>query len=163
MIEESAKVLAIKKTQLLVQAQPSSACGGCHSRSACGQGLLSKYFNQKPGQLMIENKLDSGESLDVVVGDEVIIGIEESAVLSGAFFAYLLPLVFVVSFALVAQMLSISSEPLQILFVLFGLLVGIRFTKYILMGKHKHLSNILPILLRKASASRKLPVFQEHA
>jgi sigma-E factor negative regulatory protein RseC len=162
MIEESAKVLAIRDTQLFIQAQPSSACGACHARSACGQGLLSKYFKQEPGQLTIENCIESGESLALKVGDEIIIGIEESTILNGAFFAYLLPLFFVVASAILAQFLNIQSEPLQILVVFLGFVFGLFFTKTIFIGKHRHLKNILPVLLRKVSESRKLPIYQEY-
>lgn len=161
MIEESAKIIEIKGDQLLVQAQPSSACGGCHARSSCGQGLLSKYFSQTPGQLLINNRLSTGESLALLVGDEIIIGIEESSVLSGAFFAYLLPLMFVIASALFAQALGIQSEPLQIVMTLLGLLLGVSVAKYLLQGNQKHLKNILPQLIRKSSSVRKLSIQQE--
>lgn len=161
MIEEAAKIIAIQGSQLLIQAQPSSACGSCHARNACGQGLLSKYFNQTPGQLVINNRLDNGESLNVMVGDEVIIGIEEGSVLSGAFFAYLLPLMFVLVFALFAYVLDIQSEPLQMLITLVGLLLGIIIVKVILQGDKKHLKNMLPQLLRKSTTARKLSIQQD--
>lgn len=161
MIEEAAKIIAIQGKQLLIQAQPSSACGSCQARNACGQGLLSKYFNQTPGQLLIDNQLNSGESLNLTVGDEVIIGIEEGSVLSGAFFAYLLPMVFVLFFAMFAHLLGVQSEPLQILITLAGLLLGIFTVKFILQGDKKHLKNILPQLLRKSTTAQKLSIHQD--
>ena len=154
MIEESAKIIAVEKGWLRVQAQPSSACGGCHARSACGQGLLSKYFNQTPGQISVENRLPNGEALSVIEGDEVIIGLRESSVVSGAFYAYLLPLFFVVAFALLAQVLGIKSEWQQILVVLTGLGLGVAVVRFLFNGNQKHLRNMLPILLRKVQSGK---------
>lgn len=163
MIEESARVIAITMDgrQISVQAQPSSACGSCHARSACGQGLLSKYFNQNPGQVLIENRLPSGDPLSVKVGDEVVIGIQESAVLSGAFFAYLLPLLFVLGFAALSQLLGIQSEVQQILLTLAGLFLGLSVVKFVLQGNKKHLRNMLPILLRKVNSPDKIALTQQ--
>jgi sigma-E factor negative regulatory protein RseC len=160
MIEENAKVLSVNEGRLLVQAQPSSACGSCHARSACGQGLLSKYFNQSPGQIYIENRLPSGEALSLEPGDEIIIGIQEASVLSGAFYAYLLPLIFVVAFATLAQVLGIESEWQQILVTLTGLFFGLAFVRFILQANDKYLRNMLPILLRKAASLEKISLQQ---
>jgi len=162
MIEEAAVVIAIEGKHLLVQAQPSSACGGCHARSACGQGLLSKYFNQTPGQLLIPNRSSLGEVLTLEVGDEIIIGINEGSVLSGAFYAYLLPLFFMVGFAILAQVFNIQSEPAQILITLIGLVLGVVSVRIFFQGNQKHLKNILPELIRKSSGLRKLPVQQDN-
>ncbi len=156
MIEESAKVLSIKENWLLVQAQPSNACGACHARSACGQGLLSRYFNQTPGQISVENRLPSGQTLSLKEGDEVIIGINESSVLSGAFFAYMLPLLFVVMFAVLAQGVGITAEWQQLLVIVSGLLLGLAVVRFILHGNQRHLRNMLPVLLRKAAQTEKI-------
>lgn len=160
MIEESAKVLSIKENWLLLQAQPSNACGGCHARSACGQGLLSRYFNQTPGQISVENRLPSGEPLSLREGDEVIIGITESSVLTGAFFAYMLPLLFVVFFAVLAQWLEITSELQQLAVIVSGLFLGLAVVRFLLNGNQRHLRNMLPVLLRKASPLEKISLTQ---
>lgn len=160
MIEESAKVLSIQENWLLLQAQPSNSCSKCSAQNSCGQGLLSKYFNQTPGQISIENRLPSGEPLSLKEGDEVIIGINESSVLSGAFFAYLLPLLFVVMFAALTQMLGIQSEFEQLIVIVAGLFLGLTVVRYLLHGKQKHLRNLLPILLRKVHVSERISVSQ---
>jgi sigma-E factor negative regulatory protein RseC len=158
MIEESAKVLSIKENWLLLQAQPSNACGSCHARSACGQGLLSRYFNQTPGQISIENRLPTGQSLSLKEGDEVIIGINESTVLKGAFFAYMLPLLFVVLFALLTQLAGIKTEWQQLLVIVSGLFLGLAVVRFMLNGKQRHLHNMLPVLLRKAVQAEKISI-----
>jgi len=161
MIEESATVIAIDGSNLTVRAEPSSACGQCKAQNACGQGLLSKYFSQNPGQLTIENRLETGEALSLLVGDKVIIGIQEGSVLSGAFFAYLLPLVFVVIFAGIAQVSGIKAEWQQVVVVATGLFLGIALVKFLINDRRSYLKDILPVLLRSEEGARRISVFQE--
>jgi len=164
MIEEDAQVIAVSGTNITLQAQPDSACSSCAAKNSCGQGLLSRYFNQTPGQIVIENALFNNEFVDLRVGDRVVIGIEESAVLSGAFYAYMLPLLSMVGFAALAQGLSIRSEWLQILMTAAGLFLGMGLVRFLLQADHserRHLKQIMPTLLRKYPRSHKLIICEE--
>jgi len=160
MIEESATVLKVFDKQVLVQVKPSSACGSCHARSACGQGILSKYFNQTPGHIQMDKQLYSGESLNVSVGDELLIGIEEGTVLKGAFFAYLLPLLFIVAFSMLAKPLQIHSELMQIIWVSIALILGMLSANLVSKKQGYLLNNMLPVILKKQSINNKIPVSQ---
>ena len=152
MIEEDAQVIALSDKDITLQAQPSSSCSSCQAKNSCGQGLLSRYFNQNPGQIVIQNTLVDKEFADLKVGDRVLIGIEEDAILGGAFYAYMLPLLSLVAFAVLAQVLGIRSEALQILLTIAGLFLGISLSRFLLRdtkSERRHLKQVMPTLLKK--------------
>jgi len=164
MIEEEARVIAVNSQHITLQAQPSSACSSCQAKNACGQGLLSRFFNQNPGQIVIENAFRDSEFADLKVGDRVLIGIEENAVLNAAFYVYMLPLLSLVGFAVLAQALKIESEIQQIVLTILGLFLGISVTRFLLRDKkdgRQHLKQVMPTLLRKYPSSKKLVLGEE--
>ncbi len=160
MIEETAKVIEVAEKSVKVQAQPSSACGACHARSACGQGLLSKYFNQSPGQLTLDKKLSNGEPLNVLEGEELILGIDEGSVLVGAFYAYFIPLFSVIFFATLTYFVSIESELLQLVIIFLGVVLSLVFSNAYLDRGARHLDKVLPVILRKSNASKRIPIVE---
>jgi sigma-E factor negative regulatory protein RseC len=164
MIEEEAQVIDVNDQHITLQAQPSSACSSCQAKNACGQGLLSRFFNQKPGQIIIENVSLDSEFADLKVGDRVLIGIEENAVLNAAFYVYMLPLLSFVGFAVLAQALNIESEIQQIFLTILGLFLGISAARFLLRDKQssrQHLKRVMPTLLKKYPASNKLVLSEE--
>jgi len=97
MIEESAVVVAIEPNGTLwVEARPQSACGGCAAGGHCGTQALGKVL----GRRLVRLRLDDG--LGAAVGDRVVIGVPEGALLRGAAMLYLMPLLLMFAFAGVA-------------------------------------------------------------
>lgn len=164
MIEEDAQVIALNGKDITLQAQPSSACTSCQAKNSCGQGLLSRYFNQNPGQIVIKNALLDEDFKDLKVGDRVLIGIEESAILRGAFYAYMLPLLSMVAFAILTQAIGVRSEFLQILLTISGLFLGISVSRFLLSNtksERRHLKQVVPTLLKKYPRYNTLGVIKE--
>ena len=93
MIEEQATVVDCEGDYVWVQTQRQSSCGQCSAKGGCGTQVLAKFLGNKAAYVRCLN------SHDVKIGDRVIIGIEESALLSGSFLMYLLPLVIMIFFA----------------------------------------------------------------
>jgi len=120
MIEESAKVVQCQDMFAWVETNRKSACDSCSMNKGCGTGAISKVFGEKRSRLKVINKVQAQ------VGDSVLIGINESALLAGSFLVYIVPIVSLLGFALLGelmarQLLIENRDVLSIVFGLFGL------------------------------------------
>ena len=115
MIEERAIVVEAHNGMMTIEVQQQSACGGCQVKSACGTSLLSSLFKQRATQLRVEN------SLDASAGDHVVVGIDESEMVSGSVRLYLWPLLGLIGGAIAAQTLVNPSESSAIIGGLSGM------------------------------------------
>ena len=124
MIEEAGKVVAIEDKYVWVETVRESACTSCTSKAACGQRLLEMSSSGKSHVIRVL----SNQKVDV--GDEVVLGIEESVMFKSAVLAYLFPLLslflgaYVFSFFWGIDDLSVGSGALA------GLLTGLWFVRY---------------------------------
>jgi sigma-E factor negative regulatory protein RseC len=119
MIEETAIVVKCEGEFAWVEAQRQSACSSCSANKACGTGVLSKMVGRKVSRMKALNRADAR------VGDTVVIGLNEAALIKGSLAVYLMPLLFMISFAvtgrLVAAQMLWPDETVVILFALAGL------------------------------------------
>lgn len=114
MIEEPGRVVALEAGAVWVETQRSSTCSGCSVRSGCGKGLSDRLgIRERRGLVRASSNL----SLDV--GDAVVIGIREHALLRGALLVYLFPLLTLFASAVAASELALA-EPYVILAGTFG-------------------------------------------
>lgn len=100
MIEETAQVVETSGGFAWVETQPKSGCGTCTASSGCGSASIARLFRRSPTRLKVVN------SVGAYPGDEVVIGIEESALLSGALVMYMLPLVLLIVCAAIGEWLA---------------------------------------------------------
>jgi len=120
MIEETARVIECQDQFAWVETNRKSACDSCSMNKGCGTGALSKVFGDKRARIKAINKANAH------AGDNVLIGINESALLSGSLLVYLLPIVSLLGFAFLGelmakQLLIENKDILPIIFGLFGL------------------------------------------
>lgn len=85
MLEESGRVVAVEDGRAWVEVARQGGCHSCDARQGCGQGMLAG-FGQKALSVSVANRLGAQ------VGDVVVIGMGESALLRTAIRMYLLPL-----------------------------------------------------------------------
>ena len=133
MIEEQAQVVKVdeKNSQYAwVETQRQSSCGSCEAKSACGSQVLSKVLGQRSNTVRVFNPTHAKE------GDWVVIGIDEKTLLSGSFYLYLLPLLFMIVFSLFATVLSDGlklsmglADVSAMIFAIFGFIIGAWFTR----------------------------------
>ncbi len=97
MIEEQAQVIEINGNRLLLQAQTQSACGSCSVSKGCGTSLLAKVVGRKFTHFQAENNINAK------VGDTVVVGIAEDALLKGSLMMYILPVLCMLVSALLAD------------------------------------------------------------
>jgi len=155
MIEERAQVIAIKGNQLVLQAQTQSACGSCSASQGCGTSLLSKVIGRKFTQFQAENIVNA------VVGDTVIVGIAEDALLKGSLVMYVIPVFGMLVFALLAEYLLVESTQSRDLMIALSALIGLVFGSFISRWYFQRRSSIKlfsPVILRKIIEHGKLQV-----
>jgi sigma-E factor negative regulatory protein RseC len=129
-IEEHAKVVALDDGDVWVETQRRSACGQCAAGHSCGTAVLGKVLGNKRSRVRILNPSSTALSL----GDEVVIGIEEQAMVRGSFSLYTMPLLTFFLFAGLGQVLSqqlllAHDEAMTIGFGVLGLVVGFAWVK----------------------------------
>jgi sigma-E factor negative regulatory protein RseC len=84
MIEEEARVVAVEPGRVWLEKPRRSACAGC--AQVCVGALTSGLLATRSSSIPVRTSLSLG------VGDWVIIGLDESALLRSAFQVYLVPL-----------------------------------------------------------------------
>lgn len=160
MIEESGQVTSVEPPYATVATQRRSSCSSCSSKGGCGTGSLSQMFAARTQEMRVLNPIDAK------VGEQVVLGLEEGALLRSSLTVYIVPLLLMIVGGLfgewMAPALSMenSSEYLSIPAALFGLVAGFgwvrlisrrmaqddRYTAVIL--RRTGPSNISPILWR---------------
>ena len=124
MIEETARVVACQDRFAWVETNRRSACDSCSMNKGCGSGAISQVFADKRARIKVINKIHAD------IGDSVLIGINEAALLSGSFLIYMVPILSLLGFALLGELMATqllidNSELLSILFGIFGLALAL--------------------------------------
>lgn len=146
MIEETARVIATEGDYALLQAERKSSCQTCAANKGCGTAVLSKVIGNRFTSFKALN------SLDVKVGDEVIVGINEDALLKGSFAVYIIPLLIFLLFALltdaVGAIWGLEGEVHIILGGFAGLITGLFIIRHLFSRKINE-TRLKPVILRK--------------
>ncbi|MFM9835720.1 MAG: SoxR reducing system RseC family protein [Methylophilaceae bacterium] len=158
MIEQSAVILALDRQSAsqsiaTLEIVRKTACGLCGQTRGCGNSIWGKLLNHKSVNFTAQNNIDAK------VGDSVIVGIDEAALLKSAFLLYMLPLATMFLGAILVS-LATSSEAAPILGAVGGLLVGLLWVKGHTTG-HAYYQNHQPKILRlEIISSEKVVQFQ---
>jgi sigma-E factor negative regulatory protein RseC len=147
MIEEIATIVDTEGDTALVETQRTTTCGSCSANKACGTAVLSKVIGNRTTQVRAIN------TLGVMPGDKVVIGIQEQALIKGSFAVYAVPLILMFAGALLGEIFSRAQgnqhEGIVILFGLIGLLAGFSWVKRF-SRRIRSDSKYQPVILRKA-------------
>ena len=150
MLEERALVVAVDEQSVWVETQRQSVCGQCAANKGCGNSVLQKVLGKKRNVLRVMG------DLSVDVGDEVIIGVNEDALVKGSLIVYAMPILFMIVFAMlgetiVSHWLSISKDLASIAGAFLGLMVSIIGLRWY-GSRISDNANYQPVLLRHASS-----------
>ncbi len=154
MVEEQARVVDREGDYVWVETQRQSSCGSCSVKNGCGTQTLSKLFGNKSAVVRCRN------SCHAKIGDQVIIGISESALLSGSLRLYMLPLLSMIfasgaGVALARQWWPQGLDLIAIIAAIIGLLAGLNYSRYSTQKKHQNGttdSKYEPVILRKVNS-----------
>ncbi|TGO03695.1 hypothetical protein PN36_01545 [Candidatus Thiomargarita nelsonii] len=134
MLKEHGIVIEVKDQFAIIQTQARNSCGQC--AAGCGTAM----FGQKVVQVKALNHKGAK------VGDQVVIGLEEPALLKSSLALYFLPILSLFVAAMVVASLQLP-ESLTMLAALVGLLAGLKWAKR-LMGKMSEDRRYQPIVLQ---------------
>jgi sigma-E factor negative regulatory protein RseC len=116
-IEESARIVQVEGDFAWVETQRRSSCGTCSSEKGCSTSAMSKLLNQKPLRVRVHNPLGGA------VGDSVIIGLQDAALVRSSLVVYLLPLLAMIVGAILVRAMD-GGEGVAALAGLAGLSMG---------------------------------------
>ncbi len=148
MIEQNAIVIELDGATAWVETSRQSICGACAVNKGCGAGVLAKAFGFRSPVLRVLN------TPQAEVGEQVVLGIDEQALVRGSLAAYLAPLLSMLLFALGAEALSeawapATGEAFTVLAGVIGLVIG-----FIWLRHHSQRIRVdaryQPVILRRA-------------
>jgi sigma-E factor negative regulatory protein RseC len=151
-IEETALILSCDGEYASIETQPQGSCGSCASSGVCGTGVFAKVLGQRKTSIKIKN------SINAKPGDQVIIGLQESALSKTSMIFYLVPIVSMILIAFVGKQISaslgyLSHDPLEILGGSVGLFAGLWFVRLFAQGMYGD-SRYQPVMLRFATSNK---------
>ncbi|WP_428239809.1 SoxR reducing system RseC family protein [Gynuella sp.] len=154
MIEEIGTVVQLNDQNVWVETVRRSACQGCRARSGCGQAVMGDLLDQSRQEQKNILKLARGSVDPIAVGDDVVVGIPEQALIRLACLAYGVPVMSVLVFGGIGQW--IGWPDIGVVFAsALGLIASIVSVKKI----SRHWScdfRYQPVLIAKRIASVKL-------
>ncbi|OGT20227.1 MAG: hypothetical protein A2V90_03625 [Gammaproteobacteria bacterium RBG_16_57_12] len=129
MIEETAQVVAVDGEYAWVETRRKTTCGNCAANTGCGTSVLQKVLGQKRNRLKVINHAAAQ------VGDEVVIGIQEQALVRGSLMVYMVPLLAMLAAAMLGEQFAAARQTDSELTVtisgLAGLLLGYLWLRHI--------------------------------
>jgi len=145
MIEEVGSVVALAPGAVWVETKRSSTCSGCSVKSGCGQGVMDRLGIRERRGLTL-----ALSDLHLNVGDGVVIGVHERALLRGAALVYLFPLIALLLSAVIASALSAAEA-----YVILAGIVGFAISWLIIYKRSQDTASdpeLQPVVLRATMA-----------
>lgn len=146
MLEERAVILAVEQgvdgqSVARLEITRKTACGLCGQTRGCGNSLWGKIFAHKSGSFTAQNPIQAQ------VGDGVIVGIDESAVMKSALLLYMLPLAAMFAMAILVSSLT-TSQLAVLLAAVLGLAIGLLWVKVHTIAGKSYFLGQQPKILR---------------
>jgi sigma-E factor negative regulatory protein RseC len=149
MIEETATVAALDGQYAWVETERRSTCNACAANRGCGTATLAKVLGRRRTRVQVLNPLRAQ------VGESVVIGIPEDALVRGSLLLYVTPLAGLMAGGALGGLLSaqygFESEALSV----FGGLAGLVFAGGWLRRRTRSMAadaRYQPVVLRRAYA-----------
>lgn len=144
MLEAEGVIIKIGQEGVFVETSRASACGGCSSKDGCGTSTLSQILGNKASIFKVLNPIGAA------LGERVVIGMEEAALLKSSLLVYLLPLGSLLAGAIMGGWLA--PVRLQDAYAVGGMLAGLvlGFVALKLIGARAGTnSQFQPVILRR--------------
>jgi sigma-E factor negative regulatory protein RseC len=146
MIEEHAVILSLDNLSSIptatLEIERKTACGLCGQTRGCGNSIWGKLFAHQSTAFKAQNNINAK------VGQSVVVGINETALLKSALLLYILPLVTLFLGAILATWLN-SNDVSAMVGALLGLILGLLWVKgHTMSSNYFRLQQ--PVILRLA-------------
>lgn len=145
MLETEGVVTGLDADGAYVETTRASSCGTCSSKQSCGTSNMSELLMGRAKPFRVSNPIGA------VVGERVVIGLEESALLKSSMISYVLPLTLLIAGALLGSQLAPADAVKDLHSVagsVIGLMLGIVALKWVSvrMGGQRLFQ---PVILRR--------------
>jgi sigma-E factor negative regulatory protein RseC len=156
MLEETARVVRIDTDGVWVETQRRSTCSSCSAQTGCGTATLARVLGSRRSRVRVVS------DLALRVGDRVVIGIREQALVRGSLAVYAVPVALLLLGAVVGELgakrfLWQSAELASSVLGVAGLLAGLwwlkGFTRRIRDDRHYQ-----PVVLRRAGEQMQVDI-----
>ena len=145
MVEGTAHVVAVEGNMVWLVPETGSSCGGCASASACGsKGIGTTASRLEARRFQLVN--DAG----LRVGERVVVGIRENALLRASITAYVIPLTTLLIAGALAQWVA-GSDIVTMAAMFAGLVLGLWLAR-LGAGRLMVRGDLAPRFIRRASA-----------
>lgn len=141
MIEETGRVVAVEPGAVWVETIRRTTCQSCSANRGCGHALLDS------GQAGARARVRALTDRPLEVGETVVMGLPEGALMRGAAFVYLLPLILMFAGALLGDGLELAGRHGAAIGGISGLLVGFLLNRWHADG-HQEDQALHPRVLR---------------
>jgi sigma-E factor negative regulatory protein RseC len=98
MLEETAQVVAVQGCEVWVETERRSSCSACAVNKGCGSAALAKVLGQR------RSRVRALSHMPLSVGDRVVIGIREQAVVRGSLAVYAVPVAMLLLGAVIGEL-----------------------------------------------------------
>lgn len=98
MLEAEGVVVKTGPEGVFVETSRASACGSCSSQNSCGTTTLSQLLGSRKSAFKVLDPIGAA------VGERVVIGVEEAALLKSSLLVYLLPLALLLAGAILGSL-----------------------------------------------------------
>ena len=149
MIEERAIILSLESelsstdSTATLEIERKIACGLCGQTRGCGNSIWGKVFAHQSTAFKAQNRINAK------VGDSVIVGINEQALLRSAMLLYIVPLATLFIGAILMQQ-AFKTNAYAMLGAMLGLVLGLLWVKGHTMSS-RYFKLQQPVILRLAS------------
>lgn len=131
MIEETGRVVAVEDGAVWVETVRRSTCESCTARKGCGHALLDSGRAGARARILAQ----SDDLLEV--GQTVVLGVPEGALVRGAALVYLVPLILMFLGALLGDGLALAGEHGAAIGGMSGLIAGFLLNRFYSLGHER--------------------------
>lgn len=145
MLEAEGIIIRSEGDDAIVETSRVSACGSCSSNGSCGTTAFNQLLGAKISSFKVLNPIGAD------VGDRVVIGLEESALLKSSTLLYLIPLALLFAGAVAGRILAPAS--MEDLYSAAGAGVGLVagfFALKLATARAGSQAHFHPVILRRA-------------
>jgi sigma-E factor negative regulatory protein RseC len=151
MIEESGQVVRVEDGDVWVETRRRSTCSGCAAEQGCGTATLAKVLGQRRTLVRVIARMP------LQVGDQVVIGIAEQALVRGSLAVYTVPLLLLLLGAVLGEVgagngLWDNAELGSLVLGLGGLAAGLLWLKQF-TRRIRNDRNYQPVVLRRFASA----------
>lgn len=164
MIEEDAIVIALDGENAIIEVARQSSCGQCAAAKGCGTSVFANWYGKRMNQMRVINPIHAE------LGEQVIVGMKEDALLKASLIVYMMPLLMMVVFAIVGRWLANEilqvavSDALLMLLAVFGLVLALMLVRRFQRRVQAN-PDYQPVILRRrplaTSIVRTIPISKE--